>query len=259
MKVRVIRVFRVPDCDTRITRNKFGFCKLLPEIPKQNSGFGYFRFGFGFGYFGFGFRVTGFLPSPNRRWHRRSRRRRNLLWLPPPQHRRRQPPAHQHRTSERRPPKSAPAGPHSRSRHENENGTVPEHEYRPHGVRRIVQPMAQGGHGHDRPAHGATDTRAADGQPRSAPAVGGGTESSARAAQTEEPDTRQLPAPRTANAPLPRSLREGAGRRSCGGRPRPASPSSPARMMKILQAEGGAEAAARLASPHHRTGGHHPR
>jgi hypothetical protein len=59
MKVRVIRVFRVPDCDTR---NKFGFCKLLPEIPKQNSGFRYF--GFGFGYSGFGFRVTGFLPSP---------------------------------------------------------------------------------------------------------------------------------------------------------------------------------------------------
>jgi hypothetical protein len=50
------------DCDTRITRNKFGFCKLLPEIPEQNSGFGYF--GFGFGYSGFGFRVTGFLPSP---------------------------------------------------------------------------------------------------------------------------------------------------------------------------------------------------
>jgi hypothetical protein len=27
-------------------------------------------------------------------------------------------------------------------------------------------------------------------------------------------------------------------------------------MMKILEAEGGAEATARLASPHHRTGGH---
>jgi hypothetical protein len=60
MKVRVIRL---PDCDTR---NKFGFCKLLPEIPEQNSGFGYFRFGFG--YFGFGFRVTGFLPSPKRQY-----------------------------------------------------------------------------------------------------------------------------------------------------------------------------------------------
>jgi hypothetical protein len=32
--------------------------------------------------------------------------------------------------------------------------------------------------------------------------------------------------------------------------------SAPARMMKILEAEGGAEAEARLASPHHRTGGH---
>jgi hypothetical protein len=63
MKVRVIRVFRVPDCDTRITQNNFGFCKLLPEIPEQNSGFGYF--GFGFGYSGFGFRVSGFLPSPS--------------------------------------------------------------------------------------------------------------------------------------------------------------------------------------------------
>jgi hypothetical protein len=34
-------------------------------------------------------------------------------------------------------------------------------------------------------------------------------------------------------------------------------PSALARMMKILEAEGGAEVAARLASPHHQTGGHH--
>jgi hypothetical protein len=40
-----VLVFRVPDCDTQITRNKFGFYKLLPEIPEQNSGFGYFGFG----------------------------------------------------------------------------------------------------------------------------------------------------------------------------------------------------------------------
>jgi hypothetical protein len=192
------------------------------------------------------------------RWRRRSRRRRNLLWLPPPQHRRRQPPAHQHHTRKRRPPQSAPAGPHSCSRHENKNGTIPEHEYCPHGVRRVVHPMAQGGPGRGQPAHSATDTRAADGQPRSTPAVGGGTRSSARTTQTGEPDTRQLPAPRTANAPLPRSLREGASRCSRRGRPRPAPPSSPARMMKILEAEGGAKAIAWLASPHHRTGGHHP-
>jgi hypothetical protein len=48
-----VRVIRVPDCDIRITRTKFGFCNLLPEIPEQNLGFWYF-----------GFRVTVFLPSP---------------------------------------------------------------------------------------------------------------------------------------------------------------------------------------------------
>jgi hypothetical protein len=57
MKVRVIRV---PDCDTRITRNKFGFCKLLLEIPEQNSGFWVFRVRV----LVFRVRVTGFLPSP---------------------------------------------------------------------------------------------------------------------------------------------------------------------------------------------------
>jgi hypothetical protein len=38
--------------------------------------------------------------------------------------------------------------------------------------------------------------------------------------------------------------------------PRLASLSAPARMMKILEAEGGTKIAAQLASPHHRTGGH---
>jgi hypothetical protein len=101
-----------------------------------------------------------------------------------------------------------------------------------------VQPTAQGGPGHGRPAHGATDTRAADGQPRSAAAVGGGTGSSTAAAQAGEPDTRQLTAPRAANALLPRSLREGAGRCPHGGRPQLGASSSPARMMNILEAEG---------------------
>jgi hypothetical protein len=101
-----------------------------------------------------------------------------------------------------------------------------------------VQPTAQRGPGCGRLAHGATDTRAADGQPRPAPAVGGGTGSSARAAQDGEPDTRQLPAPRTADTLLPRSLREGAGRCPRGGRPRLGAPFFPARMMNILEAEG---------------------
>jgi hypothetical protein len=38
--------------------------------------------------------------------------------------------------------------------------------------------------------------------------------------------------------------------------PRLSSPSATARMMKILEAEGGAEVAARLASPHHEADDH---
>jgi hypothetical protein len=53
---------------------------------------------------------------------------------------------------ERRPPQNAPAGPHSCPRHENENGIVPEHEYRPRGVRRVVRPP--GAAGHHRPDRG---------------------------------------------------------------------------------------------------------
>jgi hypothetical protein len=56
--------------------------------------------------------------------------------------------------------------------------------------------------------------------------------------------------------PSPRSLREGAGRRPRRGRPQLSTLPSPALVMKILEAEGGAEAAARLAFPHHQTGGH---
>jgi hypothetical protein len=41
--------------------------------------------------------------------------------------------------------------------------------------------------------------------------------------------------------------------------PRLNPPSTTARMMNILEAEGGREAAARLASPHHKAGGHPPR
>jgi hypothetical protein len=56
--------------------------------------------------------------------------------------------------------------------------------------------------------------------------------------------------------PSPRSLREGAGRRPRRGRPQLGTLPSPALMMKILEAEGGVEAAARFAFPRHRTGGH---
>jgi hypothetical protein len=67
-------------------------------------------------------------------------------------------------------------------------------------------------HGCGRPAHSATIARAVDGQPCSAPAAGCSTEGGARATQAEKPDMRQLTAPQTANALLPRTLREEAGR-----------------------------------------------
>jgi hypothetical protein len=62
---------------------------------------------------------------------------------------------------------------------------------------------------------------------------------------------------RLVNALLPRMLEEEAGlqpMRKAG--PQLGSPSSPARMMNILEAEGRGEAAARLASLHHKAGGH---
>jgi hypothetical protein len=56
--------------------------------------------------------------------------------------------------------------------------------------------------------------------------------------------------------PSPRSLREGAGRYPRGDRPQLSALPSPALMMNILEAEGGVEVAAQLASPHPGTGGH---
>jgi hypothetical protein len=62
---------------------------------------------------------------------------------------------------------------------------------------------------------------------------------------------------RLVNALLPRMLEEEAGRqpmREAG--PQLGSPSSPAWMMNIIEAEGRGEAAARLTSLHHKAGGH---
>jgi hypothetical protein len=56
--------------------------------------------------------------------------------------------------------------------------------------------------------------------------------------------------------PSPRSLREGAGRCPRGDRPQLGALPSPALMMNILEAEGGAEAPSRLASPHPGASGH---
>jgi hypothetical protein len=96
--------------------------------------------------------------------------------------------------------------------------------------------------------------------------VGGGTSSSCRGGRRRRERLRSHSGQRARHAaaasatngerPSPRSLREGAGRRPRRGRPQLGTLPSPALMMKILEAEGGAEAAARLAFPRHRTGGH---
>jgi hypothetical protein len=97
--------------------------------------------------------------------------------------------------------------------------------------------------------------------------VGGGTSSSCRGRRRRRERLRshsRLRARHGAAAgatdddrPSLRSLSEGAGRCPCRGRPQLGTLPSPALVMKILEAEGGAEAAARLAFPHHQARGHH--
>jgi hypothetical protein len=97
--------------------------------------------------------------------------------------------------------------------------------------------------------------------------VGGGTSSSCRGKRRHRERLRSRSAQRAGHGaaasatdgsrPSPRSLREGAGHRTRRGRPQLGTLPSPALVMKILEAEGGAEAAAWFALPRHRTGGHH--
>jgi hypothetical protein len=96
--------------------------------------------------------------------------------------------------------------------------------------------------------------------------VGGRTSSSCRGGRRRRERLRSHSGQRARHAaaasatngerPSPQSLREGAGRRPRRGRPQLGTLPSPALMMKILEAEGGVEAAARFAFPRHRTGGH---
>jgi hypothetical protein len=95
--------------------------------------------------------------------------------------------------------------------------------------------------------------------------VSGRTSSSCRGGSRRREWLRSRSGPRARHAaaasatdgkrPSPRSLREGASHHPRRGRPQLGTLPSPL-VMKILEAEGGAEAAARLAFPHHRTGGH---
>jgi hypothetical protein len=96
--------------------------------------------------------------------------------------------------------------------------------------------------------------------------IGGRTSSSCRGGRRRRERLRSHSGPRARHAaaasatnserPSPRSLREGAGHRPRRGRPQLDTLPSPALMTKILEDEGGEEAAARLAFPRHRTGGH---
>jgi hypothetical protein len=110
-----------------------------------------------------------------------------------------------------------------------------------------------------------------DGQPCPVQAAGGSDGVGTKATQAEGPGTRQLTMPQMAgpaypeftsfarlgNALLSRMLEEEASLQPTRkAEPRLNSPSSPARMMNILKAEGRRETTARLASPHHKAGGH---
>jgi hypothetical protein len=97
--------------------------------------------------------------------------------------------------------------------------------------------------------------------------VGGRTSSSCRGRRRRRGRLRSHSRPRARHGaaagatdddrPSLRSLSEGAGHRPRRGQPQLGTLPSPALVMKILEAEGGAEAAARLAFPHHQAGGHH--
>jgi hypothetical protein len=110
-----------------------------------------------------------------------------------------------------------------------------------------VQPMAQGGPGRGRPTRGTTVARVEDGQLHPGQA----------AAVRLPPHGWRTPPPQSWRMPFsPECRRKKRVASPRGGRPQLSAPSSPARMMNILEAEGGAEAAARLASPHHKAGDH---
>jgi hypothetical protein len=88
-------------------------------------------------------------------------------------------------------------------------------------------------------------------EPLPAAAAGGGTGSGSEAARLREPGTVQLPAPRTTPALPPDHSGKEWATAHAGADPRLGTLPSPALVMKILEDEGGAEAAARLAFPLH--------
>jgi hypothetical protein len=116
---------------------------------------------------------------------------------------------------------------------------------------------------------GRAEGRRVGGRPMGGPGylVGGRTSSSCHGGSQRRERFRSHSGPRARHAaaagatddnhPSPQSLREGAGHRPRRGRSQLGTLPSSALVMKILEAEGGAEAATRFAFPRHQTGGHH--
>jgi hypothetical protein len=116
---------------------------------------------------------------------------------------------------------------------------------------------------------GRAEGRRVGGRPVGGPGylVGGRTSSSCRGKSRRRERLQSHSGPRARHAaaaramddshPSPRSLREGAGHHPRRGQPQLGTLPSSALVMKIIEAEGGAEAAARFAFPRHQTGGHH--
>jgi hypothetical protein len=180
-------------------------------------------------------------------------------------------------TGGRRLPQHARRGPRSRPHYGSEDKTLQERHRRPHGVRRLVRPPgAAGGAGE---AMDVADPRTARPSPvrwmgSHAPTKlqEAASEATPEPSSPKGPDTLQLTAcsrsARCSRSPPPaglvntlplRMLEEEAGHqpiRRVGPRLNP--PPTTARMMNILEAEGGRKAAARLASPYRKAGGHPP-
>jgi hypothetical protein len=129
---------------------------------------------------------------------------------------------------------------------------VPEHEYRPRGVRCVERPPGA--------ADGARRTWTWPARAWHDRRPGGGRKAAPWPGSSSSPSPAWLED--VASAGLEDALPLRMLEKEAGHQPtREAEPSSvhsstSARMTKILEAEGGAEAAARLASPHHKAGDH---
>jgi hypothetical protein len=179
-------------------------------------------------------------------------------------------------TGGQRLPQHARRGPRSRPHYWSEDKTIQERGCRPRGVRHLVRPSGAAGGAVEavdvadlrttRPSsvrwtnsHALTKWQEAASEAAPRPSKPGNRAYGGRRRLQSAGPTYPKPASsaRLVNALLPRMLEEEAGHQPMWkAGPQLGSPSSPARMMNILEAEGWGEASARLASLHHKAGGH---